>query len=116
MAGRQRYRRGSVLTTKPVAWTDYGDTLEFSSIPDQDYTIKVWFYDLISSPTATTDVLDIPQRYEHVLEDMAYAYLLEALGRDDATIKYQLADQQARQFVANTQKKRSRPQVMPGAF
>lgn len=113
---RQLYRRGVLQTTKPAAWTDYGDTLELSTIPDQDYTIKVWFYDLISRPTATTDVLDIPQRYEHVLDDFAYAYLLEAHGREDAITKYQLADKQAARFVANTQKKRSRPTVMPGAF
>lgn len=113
---RRYYRRSDVLTTKPVAWTDYGDTLELSSIPDQDYSMKVWFYDLIEKPTATTDVLNIPPRYEFVLDDMAYAYLLEALGREDFPTKYQMADSQARKFVGNTQKKRSRPRVMPGAF
>lgn len=113
---RRWYRRGTLQTTKPTAWTDYGDTLEFSAIPDQDYTIKVWFYDLIDKPTATTDVLDIPSRYEFVLDDIAYAYLLEALGREDFVTKYQMADNQAQKFVGNTQRKRSRPRVMPGAF
>lgn len=113
---RRWYRRGALQTTKPTAWTDYGDTLELSTIPDQDYTIKVWFYDLIDKPTATTDVLDIPSRYEFVLDDIAYAYLLEALGREDFVTKYQMADNQAQKFVGNTQRKRSRPRVMPGAF
>lgn len=113
---RRYYRRGEIETTKPVAWTDYGDTLEFSTKPDQDYTIKVWFYDLISKPTAAADVLDIPSRYEFVLDDMAYAYLLEAIGREDHLVKYQMADKQANTFVANAQRKRSRPVVMPASF
>lgn len=113
---RQEFRRAAVQTVKPVAWTDYGDTLELSSIPDQDYELVVWHYSLISRPVATTDVLDIPQRYEGVLDDMAYAYLLEALGREDALVKYQMADKQASRFLANTQRKRSRPFVMPRAF
>lgn len=113
---RNLYRRSSLLTTKPVAWTDYGDTLELNCIPDQDYSMRVWYYATITKPAATTDVLDVPTRYEGVLEDMAYAYLLEALGREDAMAKYQMADRQANKFVANTQKKRSRANIMPRAF
>jgi hypothetical protein len=113
---RNIYRRSAILTVKPVAWTDYGDTLELNSIPNQDYGIKVWYYALISKPTLVTDDIDVPERYEGVLEDMAYAYLLEALGREDFSLKYQLADKQANKFVANTSKKRSRANVMPRAF
>lgn len=113
---RARYRRAATQTAMPTAWTDYGDVLEFNTIPDQDYEIKVWHIPVISRKSATSDVIEIPERYQFVLSDMAYAWLLETVGRQDFAEKYSLATKSAKTMLTNDHTLRSRPIQMPRAF
>lgn len=113
---RNLYRRSATQTATPTAWTDYGDTLELDTIPDQDYTLECWNYAPITRVTATTDEISIPERHEHILEDLMLAYLTQRLGRPDYANLYSLAINKAMDMKVNTQGLRSRPNRMPAAF
>lgn len=113
---RDKYRRSPVQEGVPSHWTDHGDTLELDVEPDQDYSIYVWHYAPISRYSATSDVINIPTRHLYVLENMAYGWLLEALGRQDFPRVYDIALRAANKMKVNDRNLRSRPSVMPRAF
>lgn len=113
---RARYRRSATASAVPTAWTDYGDVLELNTEPDQDYTIKCWHYDAITRVSATTDVIAVPTRHEHILKDLFLAYLAERLGRPDYLNLYTVAREKAMGMIVNTQALRSRPSRMPASF
>ena len=84
---QERYRRDAVQTGEPLHWAKYGNSLELSTIPDQDYTIKVYYLRDMPLVTATTDTLLCQVGDEDVFREGVYAYLLDRLGRPDAQAK-----------------------------
>lgn len=113
---RRLFRKSAIQTTEPSAYTDYNDTLELNTIPDQDYSIKVWHYKEIERVSMGSDVLVIPKRNESVLYKMAMAHLLDTLSRPDANEKYQEAIVFSKKLVAAEYKRADKPSLMPGNF
>ncbi len=113
---RRHYRRSAITSGQPIAWTDYGDVLELSHSPDIDYGLQVWHYAPITRVAATTDVISVPTRHEHILKNMMLALLAQRIGRADFETLLGLAIKNADEMVVNTQQLRSRATRMPANF
>lgn len=115
-AFRKLYRRQAIQSGIPTVWTDYGDVLELNTAPDQDYSLVAFHYPIITRMTATSDTIAVPERHEHIIQDLMLAYLAQRLGRPDYQDLYVIAINKADKMLVNTQRLRSRPTRMPAAF
>ena len=112
------FRRAAVETTTPSYWTKFGGVLELSTIPDQDYSLKVRHFKdipvLTTGDTSTT--FNLPLADEDVFVDGIKAYLKKELGRMEWTNDYELYKAKARKLVADMNMDSGLPTVMPSLF
>lgn len=112
----RRYRKASVTTTKPSAWTKYGGTLELNTIPDQDYSIKVYHFQDLQPIQSTSDTTLIPEEDEDVL----VAAMFEMLGYYMGKQKFQEAEiaiqQRVKPLLADMKQDAGLPLQRPAAF
>lgn len=113
---RYYYRQSAVQTMAPTHYTIYNQLLEFNTIPDQDYTIKVYYYQTLAPVTTTTATFPLPPEDEDVLRQGVYAMLLQRLGRPDFATAFQLFQATLKSMKAETKRSSALPQVMPAAF
>jgi len=78
---KRTYRSAALLTAMPGAWSKFGDTLELSTQPDQDYSLNVYHYKDMPKIAATTDTFLVPERDEDILIQSCYLVLGYYIGR-----------------------------------
>jgi len=100
----------------PKRWSKFNNTLFFDSIPDQDYTITLYYFEDIPQVVNTTDTLIIPFKDEDVIREGVYAYLCERIGRPDFGEAYQNYLNKISKLLADMKKDTGLPQQWPGAF
>lgn len=115
-AFQNRWRKSSILTTKPTAWTKYGSTLELNCIPDQDYTMYVYHYKDMPLVTATSDTTLVPEADEDVLINNCYTWLGKFIGRISEGDAIALIKANTAPFLVSTRNDAGMPNQMPAAF
>lgn len=113
---QSRYRCGSLQTTTPVAWSKFSDTLELSSIPDQNYSLFVYHWKDLPEITATTDTFLIPIPDEDILKHNCEMYLGYKTGRWDYSYAVQAIKAKTAPFLVSTKNDSAVPQQMPAVF
>jgi len=110
------YRRASIPTQKPTAWTYHANTLELNYKPDQDYSIYVYHFKDMPKVTAVSDTFLIPEADEDILIDNCYEMLGFYLGRWDEARALAVIEAKTQPLLADMKKDRGIPRQMPRAF
>lgn len=79
---QSRWRTTTINTQMPTGWAKYLNILYLNYIPDQDYSLKVYYYtDIPSIDTGDENLTGpVPIAHEDILREGIYAYLLERTG------------------------------------
>jgi len=117
----KQFRMQALVTTQPQYYSKYNDTLELDSIPDQDYSIKVYHFKDMPQSTLTTDsystgVLLIPTEYEDLYRLGCYFYLGYKLGKWTYDQAYMDLKMKSQPFLVVTTNDSALPTQMPAAF
>lgn len=117
----EQFRMSAVVTTQPQYYSKFNDTLELDSIPDQDYSIKVYHFKDMPQTTLTTDsystgVLLIPTEYEDLYRIGCYLYLGYKIGKWPYDEAYLGLKVKAQPFLVVTTNDSAIPQQFPAAF
>ena len=115
-AFQERYRRDAVQTAEPLYWAKFGSQLELNTIPDQDYTIKVYYLRDMPLVTSSGDYLLCQDTDEDVFREGVYAYLLNRLGRPDWEKAYQIFRDKASDLLADMRQDVGLARQMPASF
>jgi hypothetical protein len=116
---QKRFWVNTIPTIKPVAWAKFASTLYLNSIPDQDYTLTMYYYQPIQPIVVGSNdnsVTIVPFYHEDVLREMIFAQLIGYMGRPDFSNAYTLAKQKLATLVAKSNEDIGLPQNMPRAF
>ena len=115
-AFQERYRRDAVQTAEPLYWAKFGNQLELNAIPDQDYTIKVYYLRDMPLVTSASENLLCQDTDEDVFREGVYAYLLNRLGRPDWEKAYQIFRDKASDLLADMRQDVGLARQMPASF
>jgi len=114
---RDAFRKSAILTTKPTAWTKYGDTLELNTKPDKDYTITVYHIQKIPLPSTTASTFGAwPEDDEDVLISGVKYRLLKAIGSPEWDETFQLYEERLKELLGDMKQDHALPNVMPSLF
>lgn len=112
----KRYRQSSIITDMPQYWRKYGSTIELNSIPDQNYSLRVYYLQDLPLIASTTDTFLVPDTDSDILKDGLYAYLLQRIGRPDWQIAYQAWVLKVKSLTAGQKQDVGIARQMPAAF
>lgn len=110
---QQLFRRSTISTGEPCYWTKYAGVIELNSIPDQDYSLQIYYLRDLPLITSDSDTLLCQETDEDVFREGAYAYLLQRLGRADWQTVYQMYQSKAMSLLANMKQDDGQPTQFP---
>lgn len=113
---QQRFRRGSIQTGEPRYWSKYGNSIELDVIPDEDYSLTLYYLRDMPLITSETDTLLCQETDEDVFREGVYAYLLNRLGRADWDDAYQFYWKKVLSLLADMKQDSGLPRQFPAAF
>lgn len=110
------FRSAAVTTAQPEGFSKFGDSLELSTIPGQDYSIYVYHFKDMPLITATSDTFLVPERDEDVLIDACYQLLGYKMGRWGLEAALQAIALKVSPLLADMKQDAGIPLQMPAAF
>lgn len=114
---KQKFRLAAVQTSKPGYWTKWGDTLELSTKPDQDYTLTVYHIRQIPLPTITSSTFGSwPTKDEDVFILGVKWRVLKGFGAADWQDEFQLYEARINELLADMKQEHAAPCQMPANF
>lgn len=113
---QRHYRSGTIQAGRPSHWSKFGNILELSTIPDQNYLIRIYHFQDIPLMTASTSVPIVPEKDEDILREGVMAYLAKIIGRPDTTTLYTLYATKVEALLADMKEDAGMPTQMPAAW
>lgn len=109
----RQYRTQQQAFGQPVAWAKFNGVLELNCAPDRDYALELTHYKPLPRVAVPDEVLPIPDHHIDVVVQGVYAYLLDRLGRQDATMAMTEYREGINEMLADVKSDAGLPRAMP---
>lgn len=118
---QKHFRTSTLATAQPSQWSKYGDSLELSSQPDQNYSLYAYHYRDMPVITSTADsqtsgAILVPENDEDLLERGCYFMLGYKIGKWDYITAVQQLKIKANPFLVSSQQDSGIAHQMPSLF